>query len=143
VSLLEISVAAGDVGPLIVLSGVADISNIGMLTGVISSRLSDSASQLMIEVSGLLAVDASATWILVLAARTLKGGGGSMVLIRPQEAVAKALGLADVDHVITIREETHLRPGPDPGDGPLSLRARPSSLKRDRSRRATNTGEGA
>src|SRR4030081_2652913 len=101
VSLLQTSVAAGVSGPLIVLSGVADISTIAQLTGVISAQLSESTRQLMIDISELLFADSAAISLLLLIARTLKGQGGSMVLIRPQRAVARAVALADPEQIIT------------------------------------------
>ena len=43
----------------------------------------------------------------------------------------------------SVPEGTRILGWPRSGDGPLSVRARPSSLKHDRDRRATSTGESA
>jgi anti-anti-sigma factor len=111
VSLLHSWIAAGQFGPLIVLSGVADVTTAATLTAVISEQLSGAARHLMIDVSRLRFADSSSIWLLVIAARTLIGDGGSMTLIRPQPAVAKMLALIDADQVITILGET--LPGPE------------------------------
>ena len=63
-SLLQTSVAAGASGPLIVLSGVADISTIAQLSGLITSQLSEATRQLMIDVSGLRFADSAAIALL-------------------------------------------------------------------------------
>ncbi len=121
-SLLQTSVAAGASGPLIVLSGVADISTITQLSGVITSQLSEITRQLMmIDVSGLRFADSAAIALLLLVARTLKGQGGSMVLIRPQPAVARAVTLADPDQIITIQGRTPRTPKSEGGRGSPGL----------------------
>ncbi len=117
VSLLQTSVAAGASGPLIVLSGVADISTIAQLSELITSQLSEVTRQLMIDVSGLHFADSAAIALLLLVARTLKGQGGSMVLIRPQPAVARAVTLADPDQIITIQGRTPHTPKSEGGRG--------------------------
>jgi anti-anti-sigma regulatory factor len=104
-SLLQASIVAGPSGPLIVLAGVADISAIAYLIWAITSSLSECPRQLVIDASGLRFVDESATWLLLLIARTLQGQGGSMVLIEPQQAVASAVTLADPDQLITIQRQ--------------------------------------
>jgi anti-anti-sigma factor len=123
-SLLQTSVTAGASGPLIVLSGVADISTITQLSGVITSQLSEITRQLMmmmIDVSGLRFADSAAIALLLLVARTLKGQGGSMVLIRPQPAVARAVTLADPDQIITIQGRTPRTPKSEGGRGSPGL----------------------
>jgi anti-anti-sigma factor len=100
------------------LSGVADISTITQLSGVITSQLSEITRQLMmIDVSGLRFADSAAIALLLLVARTLKGQGGSMVLIRPQPAVAQAVTLADPDQIITIQGRTPRTPKSEGGRG--------------------------
>jgi anti-anti-sigma factor len=103
---LETSVRAGECGPLIVLSGAAEFSNITQLIDVISSQLSEGVRQLVIDTSGLRFVDSTSIWFLVLTARTVKTQGGSMVLIRPQPAVVRALNKVDVEQIITVRTGT-------------------------------------
>jgi anti-anti-sigma factor len=104
--LLEISVRAGERGPLIVLSGAAEFSNITQLIDVISSQLSEGVRRLVIDTSGLRFADSTSIWFLLLTARTMKTLGGSMVLIRPQPAVVRALNLVDTEQIITVRTGT-------------------------------------
>jgi anti-anti-sigma factor len=111
--LLRARVVAGHRGPLIVLSGVADISTAATLTGVITGQLSEGTRHLVIDVSGLRSADSSSIWLLVVVARTLERAGGSMVLTRPQPAVVNMLAQVDVNQVITIPEETNQRPEPE------------------------------
>lgn len=101
--MLEISVTAGEFGPLIVLCGAAEFSNITQLIDVISSQVSEGVRQLVIDTSGLCFADSTSIWFLLLTARTMKTDGGSMVLIRPQPAVVRTLNLVDVEQVITVR----------------------------------------
>jgi len=119
--LLQTSVAAGASGPLIVLSGVADISTITQLSGVITSQLSEITRQLIIDASGLRFADSAAIALLLLVARTLKGQGGTMVLIRPQPAVARAVTLADPGQIIMIQGRTSRTPKSEGGGGGLEL----------------------
>jgi anti-anti-sigma factor len=121
VSLLQTSVAAGASGPLIVLSGVADISTIAQLSGVITSQLSEITRQLMIDVSDLRFADSAAIALLLLVARTLKGQGGTMVLIWPQPAVARAVTLADLGQIIMIQGRTPRTPELEGGGGSPEL----------------------
>jgi anti-anti-sigma factor len=116
VSMLQASVTAGEYGPLIMLSGIADVTTGAALTGVISGQVSAGAQHLRIDVSGLRFADSSAIWLLIVVARTLIRGGGRMTLIRPQPAVAKMLALVDADQVITIWGGDPLGPARVEGD---------------------------
>jgi anti-anti-sigma factor len=100
---LETSVRAGERGPLIVLSGAAEFTNITQLIEVIDSQLSGGSRQLVIDVSRLRSADSTSIWFLLLTARTMKMHGGSMVLIRPQPAVVRVLTLVDEEQVIAVR----------------------------------------
>jgi anti-anti-sigma factor len=114
--MLQASVTAGEYGPLIMLSGIADVTTGAALTGVISGQVSAGAQHLRIDVSGLRFADSSAIWLLIVVARTLIRGGGRMTLIRPQPAVAKMLALVDADQVITIWGGDPLGPARVEGD---------------------------
>jgi hypothetical protein len=59
VSLLEVSVAAGDLGPVIVLAGEADLSSIAQLNEVLTTQVSARTSHLTIDVTNLRA---PSTW---------------------------------------------------------------------------------
>ena len=100
---LETSVRAGERGPLIVLSGSAEFTNITQLIEVINPQLSGGTRHLVIDVSRLRSADSTSIWFLLLTARTMKMHGGSMVLIRPQPAVVRVLTLVDEEQVIAVR----------------------------------------
>ena len=83
-----------------------EFSNITQLIDVISSQLSEGVRRLVIDTSGLRFADSTSIWFLLLTATTMKTHGGSMVLIRPQQAVVRALNLVDVEQIITVRTGT-------------------------------------
>ncbi len=100
---LEASVCAGESGPVIVLAGEADLTSAGQLNALITGQLSGGARQLTIDASGLRFADSASIRALVLAARALKERDGNLVLLRPQQPVARLLALVGADQVITIR----------------------------------------
>ena len=108
---LRASVAAGVSGPVVILSGEADLTNAGQLGALMTAQLSGGTRQLTLDVSGLRFADTAAIRTLVLAARTLTERGGSLVLLRPQQAMARVLDLLGAAQMFTIRGETHGEPG--------------------------------
>lgn len=100
--MLEASVAAGKSGPVIVLAGEADLTCAGQLSALITGQLASGTRQLTADVSGLRFADSASIRVLVLAARALKDRGGSLVLLRPQQPVARVLALTGADRLITI-----------------------------------------
>ena len=102
--------AAGESGPVVVLSGEADWSTVGQLSELITAQLAGGVRQLMVDASGLRFADSASVRVLVLAARTLKERGGALVLLRPQPAVARMLTLLGVDQSITVRGGTEPEP---------------------------------
>jgi anti-sigma B factor antagonist len=102
--MLDASVAAGQSGPVIVLSGETDFTTTAELSALISAQLPDVTQQLTIDMSGLRYADSASIQRLLLAARTLKERGASLVLLRPQPPVARILTLLGVDHMVTIVE---------------------------------------
>jgi len=107
---LESSVAAGDGGPVVVLSGEADFTSLEQLSAVIRGQLSGETRRLTIDVSGLRFADTASIRELILAAKALKERSGNVVLLRPQRPVARVLALLGADHMFTIQAM------PDPGD---------------------------
>jgi anti-anti-sigma factor len=103
VGLLEVSVAAGESGPVVVLAGESDLTTVARLTDVLTAQVSGGARHLTVDVSGLRFADSASIRALVLAARTLKDRGGALELLRPQPMVARALSLMGVDQLITVR----------------------------------------
>lgn len=110
---LTASVAAGESGPVIVLAGEADLNSAGQLSALITAQLARGTRQLTVDLSGLWFADSATVRTLVLAARTLQQRGGDVVLLRPQQSVARVLTLTGADQMFTIRAQT--RGEPDPG----------------------------
>ncbi len=110
---LTASVAAGESGPVIVLSGEADLTSAGQMSALITAQLSRETRQLTIDVSGLRFADSASIRTLVLAARTLRERGGSLVLLRPQQPVTRVLALTGAEHMFTIRGGSHGKPEPE------------------------------
>lgn len=104
---LMASVAAGESGPVIMLSGEADLTCVGQLSALLSAQLSKGARHLTIDVSELRFADSASVRALVLTARTLRERGGSLILLRPRQPVARSLALLGADQMFTIRGETH------------------------------------
>ena len=104
--LLEISVAAGESGPVLLLSGEADITTAAELSDALAAQLATGTPHLTVDLSGLQFADSAVIRALVLADRTLKGRDGGLELVDPQPVVARALSLLGVDQVIDVRDET-------------------------------------
>jgi anti-anti-sigma factor len=109
--MLRASVAAGVSGPVVILSGETDLTSTGQLSALITAQLSGGTRQLTVDVSGLRFADTASIRTLVLAARTLKERGGSLVLLRPQPTLARMLDLLGAAQMFTIRGETYGKPG--------------------------------
>lgn len=105
--MLTARVAAGESGPVIVLFGEADLTTVAQLSALITAQLAGGTRQLTIDVSGLWFADSATIRTLMLAARTLRDRGGSLVLLRPQQSVARMLALTGAEQMFTIRGETH------------------------------------
>jgi anti-sigma B factor antagonist len=104
--MLQASVEAGESGPVIVLAGEADLTCAEELGALIAGQLAGGIRQLTIDVSGLRFADSASIRTLVLAARTLTERGGSLVLLDPQQAVARVLALLGADQMVTIGRKT-------------------------------------
>ena len=109
--MLRASVAAGISGPVVILSGETDLTSAGQLSALIAAQLSGGTRQLTVEVSGLRFADTASIRTLVLAAKTLNKRGGSLVLLRPQQTIARMLDLLGAAQMFTIRVETQGEPG--------------------------------
>jgi anti-anti-sigma factor len=103
VSLLEITVVAGETGPAIVLSGETDATTAPALSSALTAQIADGAQHLTVDISALRFADSASVRALVLAARILKQGGGDLVLVHPQSAVARVLSLMGIDRVLTVQ----------------------------------------
>jgi anti-anti-sigma factor len=105
VSHLEASVTAGESGPVIVLSGEADLTSLAHLEEVITAQLSTGAPELTVDLSGLTFIDSVSARTLLLAAKALRQRGGHMVLLGPQRPVARTLAILGVEHMFVIRDQ--------------------------------------
>jgi anti-anti-sigma factor len=114
VSTLDASVAAGDSGPLITLSGEADITNAAELSVLVTGQLSGGTLHLTIDTSGLIFADTAVLRVLVLAARTLRQRGGELVLLRPQRTPVRVMEVTGTDQMFTIRGATEITSEPEP-----------------------------
>ena len=123
VSLLEVSVEAGDLGPVIVLAGDADGSPTMQLDEALTAQVSTRTSHLTIDVTNLRSIDPATAQTLMLAALIVMVQGGSTVLVNPQEPV-----LQDAE------PHTHNRdvhdPSPDTGRDRTGHQRRPSNERR-------------
>ena len=112
-STLRASVSAGESGPVITLSGEADMTTVAELSELVTAQLSGGTSYLAIDASGLSFADSASVRVLMLAAVTLRKRGGALVLLRPQRALARMLEILGADQVITIREQADAAPEPE------------------------------
>jgi anti-anti-sigma factor len=108
--MLAASVAAGASGPVIVLSGEADLTTVAQLSALLTAQLSREVRQLTIDVSELRFADSASIRALMLAARALKERGGNLVLLRPQQPITRLLALTGAEQIFTIRTEAHDQP---------------------------------
>lgn len=102
--LLAVSVSAGDLGPVLMLAGEADITSVNLLNQALTDQISGGVRHLTVDLSGLGFMDSASLRELVLAARALKDRGGGLELARPRPAVARLLDLHGVTQWITVRD---------------------------------------
>ena len=112
VSTLFASIAAGEAGPLITLSGSVDVTNLADLSEVLAGPRVSQTAHLRIDASGLSVADSMAARALALTAKVLRERGGGMVLVRPQQSLARVLELTGADRVMTITRESGTATGP-------------------------------
>lgn len=101
--MLRISVAPGEPGPVITLSGEADATNAEQLSHAITAQLAGGTVYLTIDAGDLSFADSASIGVLAGAARTLKELGGALVLLRPQSSLVRMLTLLGTDQLVTIR----------------------------------------
>jgi anti-sigma B factor antagonist len=108
VPLLDIQMTATEGGPLLTLSGEADVTTVEQLQQALDGQLTPGTRTLLVDVSGLRFADSASIGVLIGAARKLLAHGGHLDLLNPQPALARMLTLLGVDQVLTVRN------GPDP-----------------------------
>lgn len=109
-SILQASVSSGPDGPVLVLSGEADITSLAVLNDALAAAMPGGARHLTVDVAGLRFADTASVRALLLAALTLKDQGGFLVLLRPQPALRQVLTLLGADQAITIRAGARVVP---------------------------------
>ena len=105
-SQLEVSVAAGDFGPVIVLAGEADLSSIAQLNEVLTAQVSARTSHLTIDVTNLRSADLATAQALILAALIVRVQGGNAVLVNPRATVALMLDRLRAAETFTVLGRT-------------------------------------
>ncbi len=113
---LGASVADGESGPVITLSGEADLTSAAQLNALLTVQLSGGTRHLTIDVSGASFADSATIRVLALAAMTLKERGGTLVLLHPQPAVARSLAVTGAEQMFTIGGQIPGEPEPEPED---------------------------
>ena len=124
---LRASVAAGESGPVIVLSGEVDITSAAQLTVLIGGLLNAGAVHLTIDASELSYLDSMSIQVLVVVAKILRVRRGGLVLLRPQRPVARMLTLMGASQVITIQRA--IEAAPEPGSDAELARAAGSGTR--------------
>ena len=119
-NLLDIRVAPGDAGPVVMLSGEADMTTRTQLEDALNAQITAGARILTVDLSGLRFADSATIGVLTATARTLKVQGGRLDLVNPQPGLAHMLTLLGVDEILTVRGSPlgpgHSRTPPDPHD---------------------------
>ncbi len=109
-SLLDISVEAGESGVVVRLSGEADLSVAGQLGDALNGQISGGARHLTVDLSGLRFADSAAIRTLIEAHLALDRLGGTLELAGLRPEVARTLSLLGVDQVIPVHPQAD--PGP-------------------------------
>jgi anti-sigma B factor antagonist len=101
---LAISVAPGRSGPVVKLSGEADLTTLAQLKSTLT-QIPTGARLLTVDLSELRFADSAAIATLVRTARTLRERGAQLELMHPQPAVARILSLTGVDQALTVHRQ--------------------------------------
>ena len=112
-SSLEVSIAAGASGPVLVLAGEADVTSITRLDEALTAQISGQAVQLTIDAANLRYADSASMRTLVMAAMKVKTRAGSVTLLDPQPSVARLLDMLCVEEAFSIRGRTGGETYPD------------------------------
>ena len=110
----ERAMASAESGPLITLSGEADVTNAAELSELVTGQLGAGTLHLTIDASGLTFADTAALRVLVLAARTLRQRSGGLVLLGPPRTLVRVMEITGTDEMFTIHGVTEPRSKPEP-----------------------------
>ena len=112
-SLLEVSVQAGDLSLVIVLAGDADGSSVTPLNEALAAQISGRTTHLTIDATDLRSIDPATAQTLMLAALIVMVQGGSTVLVNPQEPVLEMLNHTRTTEMFTIQTQRPAGIAPD------------------------------
>ncbi len=82
-SSLEVSIATGASGPVLVLAGEADVTSITRLDEALTAQIAGQAVQLTIDAANLRYADSASMRKLVMAAMNARTRAGSVTLLDP------------------------------------------------------------
>jgi anti-sigma B factor antagonist len=105
---LRISASAGADGPVVVLSGEADLTTTELLRETLATQLGTGARLVTVDASELSFVDSASLRVLVLAARALHARHGTLVFACPQPVVARLLEITGADRLLDVQESAGL-----------------------------------
>ena len=106
---LKITVADGTHGPVVELSGEADFLTAPELAAALTAQIDTGPRLLTVQLSGLSFADTATFHAFLVADRALRAKGGTLLLISPRPAVARALRLLGIDKVISVLPNQLLR----------------------------------
>lgn len=109
-NLLDIRTTVVESGPVVTLSGEADLTNVTQLDDALDAQIASGARHLTIDLSELRFADSACIAALVRASRRLKDQDGCLELTNPQPTVARALSLLGLDQALAV----HVAPGHEP-----------------------------
>jgi len=109
---LDIAVAVGELGPVMVLTGETDLTTTPELCRELTAQLATGARHMTVDVSALTFADSASIQAMMLAALSLQRRGGNLALLSPQPVVARLLYLMDAGQTLTIRPGVGTEAGP-------------------------------
>jgi anti-anti-sigma factor len=114
---LGISASAGADGPVVALSGEADLTTTELLREMLAAQLGTGAGLVTVDASELSFLDSASLRVLVLAARALQARHGTLVFACPQPLVARLLEITGADRLLYVQESAGLAGSLN--DGPI------------------------
>ena len=95
---------AGESGPVVALSGEASLHTAADLGELLHTQVeAETTTHVTLDVSELTFIDSMAVRLLVMAGKVLRERGGSLVVMLPQDGVARVLEIMGVDQTIAVQ----------------------------------------
>lgn len=88
---------------MVLLSGEADLVSVPELTSALGTATGSGAKLVTVDLSGLMFADSASFRVLIVADRAQRSHGGTLQLVGPQPAIARALTLLGIDQVLNVR----------------------------------------